>query len=57
MRVFRDFSSVVREMPENAMGITRKDRARSPHPKYIYFFVKCIPFSVFCVRFVCVCVL
>jgi hypothetical protein len=56
---FRAFSSVVRQ-------ITRKDGARLALPKLVKFWLLCmfnfmifvyVPFSVFCVLFVCKCVL
>jgi hypothetical protein len=41
----------------NCKGITRKHRVRPTLPKFLFLFIMYVPFSVFCVLFVCKCVL
>jgi hypothetical protein len=54
LRNFRAFSSVVRQMPGyNSQG---RDTARTSQIFFL-FIVTYVPFSVFCVLFVCKCVL
>jgi hypothetical protein len=53
LRFFRAFSSVARQMP--GYNSQRRGTARTCH--FFLFIVMYVPFSVFCVLFVCKCVL